>query len=582
MDRAEHKRKKTQTRTNRHKNKRRQEKAETAEEEEKVNDTSTQSTACGTIRPRERVLASPHRKRLSLKAEETSSGSELEESFTETDDADEDLMQLLYTVNMGPFARLPEELVLRICSHLSALDLVRLSAVCRHFHMLSRDRALWRSLVQRDLVSVLPLTRYHMATDRSVSRDWYRYYILLWFTDHYREERKDTMELLSSCFADSRLQWDHRHYFNMYLVMRAHRSHTFVVIFTLPESYPHNCTLMMTIYLLRHFASEMVCIPADFLRANGSDETKRLTLTTLVRSRVDEFFRKKRSSFMVAPMNRPFLMKAYLKMMKRLPLYSSCAAEDIVFFIDLDVEMSRCNIHAYPPRQVAPGVGGSLSRIQHVCDAVFMFMMLKIRMNPRNRFAFALLTEEACLYQQFTNDMTLLVQRLHEIRPSPRSFDALDMASVFGLMQQLSLSAEAQARGSPARTPHEWSAPSSSSSSSTEPPITHGILYYGRSHVIPTGGGAALTQNVFGKEFPMTDGRYAFDAYYLHTHPQESDSVTITPQEVYDGITSCALTDHDFFLEVSNANSRFHRNHALLLSHPTQRGEQTELRAFEL
>jgi hypothetical protein len=75
---------------------------------------------------------------------------------------------------------------------------------------------------------------------------------------------------------------------------------------------------------------------------------------------------------------------------------------------------------------------------------------------------------------------------------------------------------------------------------------------------------------------------FAFDAYYLHTHPQESETLAITPQEVYDGITSCALTEHDYFLEVSNANSRFHRNHALLLAHPSQRGEQTDLRAFEL
>jgi hypothetical protein len=186
------------------------------------------------------------------------------------------------------------------------------------------------------------------------------------------------MDLIASCFPHSRLQWDHRHYFNVYLLMRAHRSHTFLVIFTLPESYPRNCSLMVTFYLLRHFASEMVCISARFLHSSGSEETfvfelslssvgaplvrthkhthshaptrplmpsftlalnaqprsfirfsvqlhmwyvfdpvslhrKRLTLIRLVRSRVNEFFRKKRSSFMVAPMNRPFLMKAYLK-----------------------------------------------------------------------------------------------------------------------------------------------------------------------------------------------------------------------------------------------------------------------------
>eukprot|EP01102_Stenamoeba_stenopodia_P008341 TRINITY_DN2394_c0_g1_i1.p1 TRINITY_DN2394_c0_g1~~TRINITY_DN2394_c0_g1_i1.p1 ORF type:complete len:311 (+),score=58.01 TRINITY_DN2394_c0_g1_i1:38-934(+) len=49
-----------------------------------------------------------------------------------------------------PLPELPEEILLRICSFLSALDLLRVSCVCSLWRQIARDDCLWRVLFKRD------------------------------------------------------------------------------------------------------------------------------------------------------------------------------------------------------------------------------------------------------------------------------------------------------------------------------------------------------------------------------------------------------------------------------------------------
>lgn len=47
-------------------------------------------------------------------------------------------------------AALPPELLLRVLRLLDVSSVVRLSSVCRHFHVATADSTLWRHLYRRD------------------------------------------------------------------------------------------------------------------------------------------------------------------------------------------------------------------------------------------------------------------------------------------------------------------------------------------------------------------------------------------------------------------------------------------------
>jgi hypothetical protein len=74
--------------------------------QDKRNDTDEESDALPSHR-RVSVGVSKKRKAISLTGDECSGDTELSERYSDSDSADEDLMQLLYAVNMGHFARLP-------------------------------------------------------------------------------------------------------------------------------------------------------------------------------------------------------------------------------------------------------------------------------------------------------------------------------------------------------------------------------------------------------------------------------------------------------------------------------------------
>ncbi|CAJ1054346.1 F-box only protein 7-like [Xyrichtys novacula] len=76
-------------------------------------------------------------------------------------------------------AALPPELLLRVLRLLDVVSVVRLSSVCRHFHIATADSALWRHLYQRDFTG--------SSLSRPIDTDW---------KEVYKRYHKNRSELL--------------------------------------------------------------------------------------------------------------------------------------------------------------------------------------------------------------------------------------------------------------------------------------------------------------------------------------------------------------------------------------------------
>lgn len=209
--------------------------------------------------------------------------------------------------------------------------------------------------------------------------------------------------------------------------------------------------------------------------------------------------------------------------------------EDILICVDADEQLDL-------DMKISGSKGHSLSRLDAIKQAIFLFVHAKLSMHSLHRFAFAALSHSASwLQQNFTSDIEVINSTVRTLRSSG-SFSECDLSLLFQMAAALARKSQARGR------------------------ILRVILIYCRSDVVPA----------YPKELSHSQASFTFDALYLHDKPSQENC----PQRVYDALVEALekVSEVDGYIYESSwgLTRILFRLMCCLLAHPQQRCGQDD------
>ncbi|KAI5066281.1 hypothetical protein GOP47_0018905 [Adiantum capillus-veneris] len=209
--------------------------------------------------------------------------------------------------------------------------------------------------------------------------------------------------------------------------------------------------------------------------------------------------------------------------------------EDIVICVDVDAQIDA-------DMKVTGAKGHSLSRLDAIKQAIFLFVHSKLSVHPLHRFAFAGISQDFFWFQHnFTNDIELINSSVRALCSSG-SFPRCDLSSLFQTAASLGRKSQAQGR------------------------ILRVILIYCRSDVVPA----------YPTDWHQSKVSFTFDALYLHDKPTQENC----PQQVYDALVEAlervSLGEGYIYESGSGFTRILFKQMCCLLAHPQQRCGQDD------
>jgi len=236
-----------------------------------------------------------------------------------------------------------------------------------------------------------------------------------------------------------------------------------------------------------------------------------------------------------------------------LPAIKPFLPERILFCLDVSEEMLD--------EDLSRGTGGvlntsrKLTRLEHLKQALKVFIITKQRMSHLHEFAVAALTHETLWLSDFSSDGEVAIKAINSLK-AMEAFSTYDMSSVFTTIRD---------RFSIFSSRGEWS----HLRKDRDEFVYRVMFIYGRSNVLPSFPIPSSSSTPLHTKL-LSNQLLFFDALYLHQKP----SIPSRAQEIYDFITEIDEQERCYFFETSTSLKRLKSHLGILLANPLQRPSQ--------
>eukprot|EP00824_Muranothrix_gubernata_P023697 TRINITY_DN6519_c0_g1_i1.p1 TRINITY_DN6519_c0_g1~~TRINITY_DN6519_c0_g1_i1.p1 ORF type:complete len:252 (-),score=44.12 TRINITY_DN6519_c0_g1_i1:792-1436(-) len=196
------------------------------------------------------------------------------------------------------------------------------------------------------------------------------------------------------------------------------------------------------------------------------------------------------------------------------------------------------------------------TRLEMIKGLLHLFVSSKRRMSPLHSFALCTLEDRARWILDPTTDANAFLD----------SVEALSSHGHFATCDVVSVLEEVMEHVPPPALPEPGSAPEF---------VVRVLLLYARSHIVPL-----VPSSENGERHNLlSTPTFFLDVLYLHERGPTTETADVTPQMVFDRITSLDLDTTSYFFENSIFSKRLQYNWAQLLAHPLQRHPQDQQEA---